>query len=199
MNKSEWARYNMVRIYLVAKDLPGCARLIDKLPSCEIDPVIEEFRASLERNLEQDNRDVYELVQSIDQCEPETLGKCLSAHYRKTKLPNPASTDSVFPIRYIFLHDAHHVLLGSDVTPQGELEVIAFEGGLIGSDRADALMPLLTQLMAFQGCDIDYVRIARAWEIGCKTSKDLLEFWQIENDLNQSVERLRHAYNIGSI
>ena len=197
--KFNWTKFSMVRVYLVAAGRGNCELLIEQLPRTELDPILQEFRDSLEQNFSEDNRRIVELAQTLSSYPSGTLGFELNTFYQRSPFPRLGEPDA-FPARYIFLHDAHHVLLNCDTSEQGELEVIAFEGGLIGCNTAEGILPVFSQVAAFAGMPgIDFVRIARAWEIGANARAGLLENWNIEPDLGRNLEAVRQRYNVSPL
>lgn len=194
----DWTQYNLVRIARIAGGNSSCALLLDKLPKENIDPAIEAFRQKLENQLSSDNDYFYGLSHSLESYPNGSLGNALYQHYMQYGHSFPGSKESEFPSRYIFLHDAHHVLLGVGTDYQGEMDVVAFEGALCGR-TAEALMPILTQLWGFSECKQftpDFVSICRAWQIGSGVKGDLLEQWDIEKDLPIQVNDLQKQYSI---
>lgn len=194
--KFNWTKFNMVRVYLVAQDKGNCENLIRELPKQEIDPILKEFRDSLEGNLSEDNRKISSLIETLDQYNKDSLGGHLFQFYLDSQFPK-IGKEGAFPARYIVLHDAHHLLINSGTDEQGELETIAFEGGLTGSNKADSILPVFAQVAAFsQMSGINFPRIARAWEIGANAEDGLLENWDISIDLPSNLNDIRKKYNI---
>lgn len=193
-----WTKFSLVRVYLVAAGRGNCGDVLAQMETGQLDSVLQEFRDSLEQNFSEDNRRIIELSRTLDTYPEGSLADELSKFYHDAPFPKVGEPNS-FPARYIFLHDAHHILLDSDTSEQGELEVIAFEGGLIGSDSVEGILPVLAQVFAFAGApdlNISIPRIAKAWEIGCKARTGLLENWDIYQDLALSVEDVRSKYNV---
>ena len=195
MESFNWTKYNLVRVARIAKGNTSCTALLDALDPETIDPVIEAFRNALDGNLDEDNDYFHTLSVGLKDHPVGSLGRCLQEHYCEWGFPKNGEKFE-FPARYIFLHDAHHVLLGSGADYQGEMEVVAFEGALCGK-TGEALMPILTQLWGFSDCPDyrpDFVKICKAWQFGAEVKGDLLETWEIERDLALPLDQVRNKY-----
>lgn len=125
-----------------------------------------------------------------------TLAYFLKKYYEDNKSIMPDDQASLFPADYIIIHDLHHVLLGVDTSQQGEMQIIAFESGMI--HRSDFPILLVEQLEIFLS-DLTKIvntrELQKAWNIG-KSAELLLENWQWQNDLDLPLEVVRQKYNI---
>lgn len=210
-DKASWKDYSLARMNLIAGNVAGCKTSLPK-PS---DQAIKEFRDHLERRMDLDNLRFFDLRERViaNEFPPGSLGDAMRVHYEKNGIGRNDGTD-VFPLRYIFLHDAHHALLGLPTTNQGELNVIAFECAAIDQGRSVAsLMPVVAQVLAFS----DWIKescltlekegnqdpafhplrvMAEYWQIGATIEADLLETWDVEKDLPIQVTDLLKKYNI---
>lgn len=192
-----WSDYNLVRIAKLSKHGDGCVKLLEQLPSEEIDPVIAAFRDKLTNRLGNDNQYIFDLVSSLSEYPAESFGAALYDHLIKWEIDFPGAIESIFPSRYILLHDAHHVLLGVGADEQGEMEVIAFEAALCGGTQ-QSLIPVLNQLWVFATHEYtpDFIRIGRAWHQGQNTSGSLIDNWDIEKELALPLAEVRKKYNV---
>jgi ubiquinone biosynthesis protein Coq4 len=153
----------------------------------------------LQREYSADNEQIVSLVKNLARYPQGSFGAASLAHYESEGFPFAGAEESEFPARYIFLHDAHHVLLGVPADHQGEMEVTAFEGGLVGATRGESILPMLSQLWGFSQCEgyePDFVAIAKAWQLGCQITFNLLETWRIEEVLDYPLPVLRQKYGI---
>lgn len=128
-----------------------------------------------------------------------TLAYFLKKYYEDNKTIIPDDSASLFPANYIIIHDLHHVLLGTDTTQSGEMDVIAFESGMI--HRCDFPILLVEQLEIFLSDKTSIVsteRLMKAWNIG-KNAELLLENWQWQDDLELPIETVKEKYKVTSL
>lgn len=208
-----WQDYTLARIALIAHGTGGCNTVLPK-PSSQ---ALIEFRAALEGRREFDDLRFFDLrEQVIRGYYPEgTLGDALRLYYLANGIGELDGTD-IFPLRYIFLHDAHHALLGCNTDEQGELNVLAYECGQIDQGRTvAAIMPLLAQVLAFS----DWLKstvgtveelkagkvpplehplrlCAEYWQMGTESQVNLLDGWDVAVDLPRPLDELRQQYGV---
>lgn len=133
-------------------------------------------------------------------CLPGTLGYALWTYYlANPTLPFPGDPTSLFPPKYLALHDSHHVLLGAKTNESGEIYVTAFESGLMS--RQDAkILTLLAQiqvLLEHKGIKLFNAAIAQqAFLVGSKTSIELLDSFDPWEHLSVSLIELRQQMKI---
>lgn len=186
----DWTQYSLARINLVAEGRGNCGNI---LPKCD-DGTIQRFREALAGRLTEDDQLMLGIYDRLAHCQQGTLGHGMAKYYRE-RSHSPIEPTGTFPVRYIMIHDAHHVLIEADTDEQGELNVLAFECGMIGcGQKAESLIPVLAQARVFEDCDI--LQIARYWELGCKTKPGLLETFDLFNAIKLSIEQIKNDYNI---
>lgn len=198
ITKLDWTRYNLIRINKLASGDKSCPKLIDELPIKEINPILQKWKEDLSNRLSDDNIAITSIVNQLEYYPTNSLGNLIYLYYLNNKVPFAGSAESEFPARYIFLHDAHHVLINQPVNHHGEMNVVAFEGALCGRN-AESLMPILTQMWAFSACENyepDFVSICHFWQIGTLVKGDLIETWEIEKDLELDIQAVKNKYNI---
>lgn len=125
-----------------------------------------------------------------------TLAYFLKKYYDENKPMIPDDKASLFPANYIIIHDLHHVLLGVDTSQEGEMQIIAFESGMI--HQCDFPILLVEQLEIFlsdQTKIVNTQKLQKAWNAG-KKAKLLLENWQWQNDLELPLKTVRQKYNV---
>jgi hypothetical protein len=187
----DWTKYSLARINLVAQGRGGCPSV---LPQVDEETLIR-FREALKGNLNEDDRQMLELYDSLSSFDNGTFGAALRKYYSETG-HSPVDAQGTFPVRYIMIHDAHHVLIGADTDEQGELDVLAFECGLTnGGQSAQSIIPLISQTKAFGG-DFEAPRIGKYWEMGCRIRQPLLDTWDLGSYLGYPLPVLRQKYGI---
>lgn len=186
----DWTQYSLARINLVAAGRGNCG---DVLPKCD-DETIQRFRNALKGRLTEDDKKFLEIYDGLPACEAGTLGHGLCQYYVESG-HNPVDPQGTFPVRYIMIHDAHHVLLNADTDDQGELNVLAFEcGANQHGQKAESIIPVIAQARAFPHCDIP--RLAQYWEMGCKAEPGLLETFDLRRWIKKPLPEVRQKYNI---
>jgi len=134
-------------------------------------------------------------------CPVGSLGSALHNYYENSGIP-PISSNPFFPKKYIQVHDAHHVLLGAAADPEGELQIIAFESGML--QRCKPPLLLLDQLeilLKDRGAEGGAVRmftaanLCRAWELGA-AADPLLDDWDFGAELRLPLEDVRKRHNV---
>ena len=131
-----------------------------------------------------------------------SLGSALHNFYENSGVP-PISSNPFFPKQYIQVHDAHHVLLGSASDPRGELQIIAFENGMLQRGKPpllllDQLEILLKSRTPEDGGPVTVFTSAdlcRAWEAGA-VAEPLLDDWDFVAELDVPLEEVRRRHNI---
>lgn len=185
-----WTEYSLARINLVASNRGNCSNVLPK----SNDATLQAFREALKGNLTEDDRLLLEVYDRLSACQGGTLGAELWRYYQENS-HTPVSPQGTFPVRYIMIHDAHHVLLNTKTDDQGELNVLAFECGMIsGGQKSESLIPVLSQTRAFPDCDIP--QMARFWECGCKARPGLLETWDLSSAIDRPIEEIKYEYAI---
>ena len=199
LTNTKWDLFSMVRIGKVQENngriCPFLTQAIESLPSTtqEFMMVMRDFYESQEGILSETNQQYVDALKgSFDDG---TLGKSLQDFYNKHTFPMIGKLGA-FPAKYILIHDAHHILINVETDEQGEIDTIAFEGALINPLSSRGIVPLLSQIRAFENTNFDVIRVAKAWEVGCNVQGDLLETWDILADLNSSISSLQQKYNI---
>lgn len=186
----DWTQYSLARINLVASGRGNCG---DVLPRCD-DETILRFRNALKGKLTADDRSLLGIFDVLADCAPGSLGHGLCQYY-KAEGHTPVDPQGTFPVRYIMIHDAHHVLLGVGTSDQEELNVLAFEcGANQHGQKAESLIPVLAQSRAFTNCNIP--EVAKFWEIGCMAKPGLLETFDLGKWLNYPIAEIKEEYNI---
>jgi hypothetical protein len=187
----DWTQYSLARINLVASGRGNCG---DILPKSD-DETIKLFRESLKGRLTDDDKEMLSIYDELEQCCENTLGFELLNYYR-TEGHTPVDPKGTFPVRYIMIHDAHHVLLNAATSDQGELNVLAFEcGANQKGQKAESLIPVMAQSRVFPECDL--LQVAKHWEIGCNAMSGLLETFDLRQWMRCSVNLVQSTYNIG--
>lgn len=186
----DWTQYSLARINLVAAGRGNCG---DILPKSD-DLTIARFREALAGKLNEDDKKLLSVYDLLGDCADGTLGSAMRQYY-KTQGHSPIEPSGTFPVRYIMIHDAHHVLISADTSDQGELDVLAFECGMIqGGQKAESLIPVLAQARAFPDCDIP--RIAQHWELGCSAKPGLLETFELGDWIDRPLAEVQEAFNL---
>lgn len=189
--KFDWMKYSLARINIIAQGRGGCG---DVLPAVD-DEVIIRFRESLSGQLDQDDRLMLGIYDSLKDCQEGTLGAAMWRYYRSTG-HTPVDEQGTFPVRYIMLHDAHHVLINASTDDQGELDVLAFECGMSNQQNPiAAITPLLAQMQAFSSV-VNIPSIAKWWGVGCKCPVNLLDTWDISRDINKDLATLKIQWDL---
>jgi len=141
------------------------------------------------------NPENIKLFKKLPFCKKGTVGYALHQYYQNNGNVATVDKPSMFPSSYILVHDFHHILLDVPTTVQGELEIIAFEEGMI--NRCNPPILLLEQLQIFlEAQGVDYFkteRIVKAWNIGVNSVDIFSDFPvsdYIEKDLNETRDKL---------
>jgi len=199
LTNTKWDLFSMVRIGKVQENngriCPFLTQAIESLPSTtqEFMMVMRDFYESQEGILSETNQQYVDALKG--NFGDGTLGKSLQDFYNEHTFPMIGKLGA-FPAKYILIHDAHHILINVETDEQGEIDTIAFEGALINPLSSRGIVPLLSQIRAFENTNFDVIRVAKAWEVGCNVQGDLLETWDILADLNSSISSLQQKYNI---
>lgn len=154
------------------------------------------LKAYINAGLNPDKKMINSLLLSINDPITGSLGEELARYYLREKVPMPNSEASLFPANYIIIHDLHHILLNSDTSQKGEMEIIAFESGMLNKSPAPVL--LLEQLEIFLNDKTDCIdsrTLCKAWNIGSQ-STPLFEDWNWIDDLDVQLSEVRKKYNI---
>jgi hypothetical protein len=190
MKDFNWADYSLARINLVASGRGNCGEILPKAT----DETIIKFRESLAGCLDEDDRQMLGIYDKLVDCPVNTLGFEMRNYY-KNNGHSPIEPTGTFPVRYIMIHDAHHVLINASTSEQGELNVLAFECGMIKhGSSSESIIPLLAQAKAFPDCDI--VEIAKYWEMGCNAKFGLLEQWDLAQWIDKPVQEIKQTYAV---
>jgi hypothetical protein len=192
-----WQIFSRVRFEYVR---PTCTLRSQAAPS--VLPTMDKeerdygLKAYINAGLNPDKKSIALFLDAINNPIPDSLGEHLAEYYQSESVPTPNTEASLFPANYIIIHDLHHVLLGADTTQRGEMEIIAFESGMLHKSPAPIL--LLEQLEIFLSdktdC-IDAANLAKAWNIGANATS-LFENWQWQHDLNLPLEEVRNKYAV---
>ena len=167
------------------------------MPEDERDYGIKEY---LKSGLFPDKETIAKFKKAIQSPIPGSLAFYLREYYDTQCVPVPGADASLFPASYILIHDLHHVLLGSNVSQKGEMEVIAFESGML--QKCDPPILLLEQLEIFfsdMTDALDSIALVKAWNIGKNASTQLFENWNWTDDLDLSLESVREKYGLLSL
>lgn len=192
-----WQIFSRVRFEYVR---PTCTLRSQSVP-CVCPSMTEEERdyglkEYIKAGLFPDKHAISIFESAIDNPAPDSLAYHLKRYYSDNGVPIPGATASLFPASYIIVHDLHHVLLGSDTTQRGEMEIICFESGMI--HRSDAPILLLEQMEIFFS-DItnalDSATLVKAWNSG-KNAVALLEDWAWHNDLHLPLATVQEKYAV---
>lgn len=139
----------------------------------------------------------------LDNMPAGSFGYALNQYYdRNPSLPRPGGVDSLFPAEYLVRHDCHHVLIGASTSQSGEVEVVAFESGLM-SESESRILILLSQIQVF--CEsaglyfLDASRVYWAYKQGVMVSQSLFEDWDYIADLNSPLAELRSSLGIDAL
>lgn len=186
----DWTQYSLARINLVAAGRGNCGNILPKSD----DATIVRFRQALSGRLTQDDQALLSVYDCLKDCAPGTLGASMALYYR-TQGHSPVEPSGTFPVRYIMIHDAHHVLINASTDDQGELNVLAFECGMIQrGQKAESLIPVLAQAKAFPDCDIP--QMAQYWELGCNAKPGLLETFELGHWIDHPLSAVQSAFNL---
>jgi hypothetical protein len=167
--------------------------VLPSMPENEKEYGIKTYlRSGLNPNIEA----IEKLRQSLENPAPETLADALRTYYKTEQVEIPGTDASLFPADYIIVHDLHHVLLGIDTSHRGELNIIAYESGMIQKTEFPIL--LIEQLEIFTSDlfkDIKSHELLKYWNIGVK-SAELVDNWEWWHDLDLPLSLVREKYNI---
>lgn len=137
-------------------------------------------------------------------CPDGSLGSALHNYYENSGIP-PISANPFFPKKYIQVHDAHHVLLGAAADPEGELQIISFESGML--QRCKPPLLLLDQLeillkdQSTAGGSVNLftsANLCKAWEAGA-AAEPLLDDWDFEAELHLPLNEVRQRHNVAPV
>ncbi len=137
-------------------------------------------------------------------CPGGSFGSALHNYYENSGIP-PISANPFFPKQYIQVHDAHHVLLGAAADPEGELQIISFESGML--QRCKPPLLLLDQLEILlkdsttTGGSVQLFRAANlceAWESGA-AAEPLLDDWNFAAELWLPIDEVRKRHNVKAL
>lgn len=173
--------------------LNNAERLTDVIPEENIQWGLKKFLWSFQENKNFSPLDLGKMPQG-------SFGAALREYYRAApSLPLPGADESLFPAEYLARHDCHHVLIGADTTAAGEVEVIAFECGVM-SEQGARFFALLAQIQVF--CEargqylFDASRAMVAFNQGVKVSQSLFEDWDFRSELLTPLAELRNRLGI---
>lgn len=191
-----WQIFSRIRFEYVR---PTCTLRSQSAPSVlpTMDPEERDYglKTYIKAGLNPDKELVGLLLDAINNPIPDSLAWHLAKYYDDQSVPKPNTEASLFPANYIIIHDLHHILLGADTTQRGEMEIIAFESGMLQKSPAPIL--LLEQIEIFLSDKTDCINAAtltQAWNIGFN-AKPLFENWQWQHDLELPLEQVRIKYS----
>lgn len=192
-----WQIFSRVRFEYVR---PTCTLRSQSVP-CVCPSMTEEERdyglkEYIKAGLFPDKHAVSAFESAIVSPAPDSLAYHLKRYYADNEVLVPGVKASLFPVSYIIVHDLHHVLLGSDTTQRGEMEIICFESGMI--HRSDAPILLLEQMEIFFSDLTDSLNSAtltKAWNSG-KNAVALLDNWAWHDDLHLPLTTVREKYAV---
>lgn len=190
-----WQIFSRVRFEYVR---PTCTLRSQSAPSVlpTMEPEERDYglKTYIKAGLNPDKESINLLLTALNNPIPDTLAWHLAEYYQSESVPTPDTEASLFPANYIIIHDLHHVLLGADTTQKGEMEIIAFESGMLQKSPAPIL--LLEQLEIFLGTHIvDAAMLTQSWNNGAK-AMPLFENWQWQLDLDLPLEEVRTKYAV---
>ena len=195
--EKRWEIFSRIRFEYVR---PTCTLRSQSMPSVCPSMTEEEkdfgLKAYIKAGLNPDKKAINSLLRVLHDPITGSVGEELAEYYLKEKVPTPNSEASLFPANYIIIHDLHHILLNSDTSQKGEMEIIAFESGMLNKNPAPVL--LLEQLEIFLSDKTDCIdsrTLCKAWEIG-SGSTPLFEDWNWVDDLDIQLSEAREKYNI---
>ena len=190
-----WEIFSRIRFEYVRPErcIPTQVSVLPSMPENEKEYGIKTYlRSGLNPNIEA----IEKLRQSLENPESGTLADALKAYYRTEQVEIPGTDASLFPANYIIVHDLHHVLLGIDTSPRGEMIVIAYENGMIQKTEFPIL--LIEQLEIFVSDffkDVKSHELLKYWNIGVK-SAELVDDWEWWHDLDSPLSSVREKYNV---
>jgi len=204
-----WAIFSRIRFEYVRpvkfKYIPAtCVVSMEKMP--RIFPFMPEedlmiglktyFLESL--NPKQEN---VALFQKFSKCDENTVGLTFYEYYKANNGLDAIVKPSMFPSSYILIHDFHHLLLNVPPTTKGELEVLAFEEGLINRTQPPIL--LLEQLQIFlesQGHKLfETERLCKAWNIGANCPQGIFDDFPLLDYINKNLDETRKELGVSKL
>jgi hypothetical protein len=138
------------------------------------------------------------LFQRFSECAHGTVGKSFYEYYKINNGLDAIVKPSMFPSSYILVHDFHHLLLNVPPSVQGELEVLAFEEGMVNRTQPPIL--LLEQLQIFlesQGHKLfETERLCKAWNIGANCQQGIFDDFPLLNFIDKDLEETRKELGV---
>lgn len=149
---------------------------------------------------------VARFYRNLQQLPEGTLGHLFWQRLAKSKLPCPGEKGAF--IEDIVWHDLLHVVTGYPTTWHGEVEIAAFQAGMI----KEGFYVIVFLFLQFHfGIRIAKVAVAAkdklfdakllrqflaAWKRGCQTPFDFSDNWQFKADMSLTVEQIKRKYQM---
>lgn len=186
-------RFEYVRPFCTKRQPGNVARVAPCLSEAERDYGLRSyFWAAISPNVEK----IKALQEALAYAPEGSLGAGLAAYYAANDHLHPGTEPSMFPTDYIVVHDLHHVLTGLPTTDQGEIEVTAFESGmLLRCPPPILIIEQLEILLEKQTDIINSTRLLKAWNSGCNAAP-LFSDWDWLSDLHRPLAEVRQQYNV---